>query len=330
MRIRVIGCGWYGAHISLALREQGHEVEVHESAARVFSGASGANPARLHEGFHYPRSRLTRAFCQDHKAQFMAAYGHLTRAVPVNLYAIAAGDSLVDFGTYQQVLENEVDFIPVHNPAEFGLQKVEGAVLTGERHIVIREARRFFTEQLGSSLHLNSEDGAAIRGEWDWLIDCTFCALGPIEVDRYEPCVTGLLQGPADRAVTIMDGPFPSVYPWDEAEGLSSITSAKHTPLARCETWDEARAVLDKLTDTGAKARVATMFAQMLEYWPDLQRHYKISGWKTGIRAMPRSAAAARIVDVAQVDARVIRVRAGKIDAVFQAQKLVEEILCSQ
>jgi hypothetical protein len=36
-----------------------------------------------------------------------------------------------------------------------------------------------------------------------------------------------------DKAVTIMDGPYPSLYPWDEENGICSLTSAKWTPIAK-------------------------------------------------------------------------------------------------
>ena len=145
MRIRVLGGGWYGSHISLALKRRGHDVELHEVADHLFAGASGANPARLHLGFHYPRSKLTRAACQDHQAMFMERYGFLTRSVQVNIYAVAEHDSQVDFGTYCQVLRGEVEFVNVVKPSEFGLKGVEGALLTGERHILIHRAILFFS-----------------------------------------------------------------------------------------------------------------------------------------------------------------------------------------
>jgi hypothetical protein len=88
-------------HLALALkRADGHEVEVHETRRDIFEGASGNIPARLHQGFHYPRSRLTRAACQITAEAFMARYGHLTRGVPVNIYAVAEHQSLVDFDQY--------------------------------------------------------------------------------------------------------------------------------------------------------------------------------------------------------------------------------------
>jgi hypothetical protein len=45
------------------------------------------------------------------------------------------------------------------------------------------------------------------------------------------------------------------------------------------------------------------------------------------IRAMPRSAAAARLVNVVRVGERAIRVRAGKLDAIFAAERCVMEML---
>lgn len=328
MRIRIIGGGWYGCHLAAALLEAGCRVELHEAAGRLFGGASGANPARLHKGFHYPRSRLTRAACQEHAEAFMARYGALTRAVPVNLYAVAAYDSLVDFGSYRQVLQGEVEFVTVEDPAEFGLAAVEGAILTGERHIRIDEARRHFEAALDGAVALNQPAGRLDDPSWDWTIDATFCALDAEAVDRYEPCLTALLEGPTDRAVTIMDGPFPSLYPWNEREGLSSLTSASLTPLSKtCRTWAEAKAVLDETDRRDLNGRALAMFDQMARFWPEIRDRYRVVDLRTAVRAQPRSGADARLVDVIRVGERALRVRAGKIDAVFRAEALVREII---
>lgn len=328
MKIRVLGGGWYGCHLTLALLEVGYETELHEVAGHLFSGASGGNPARLHLGFHYPRSRLTRAACQDHHSAFMQRYGQLTRAVPVNIYAIADQESLVDFGTYRQVLKGEIEYITIEKPEEFGLQNVEGALLTGERHIVIDEARKHFTEALGNHVRLNQEPGKVDDSRWDWTIDCTFCALDGQNIDRYEPCVTGLLKGETYTAVTIMDGPFPSIYPWDEKQGLNSLTSAKFTPLARCATRQEAEAILASTPKTDIAARCQSMYQQIARYWPMVE-NYSIEDCKLSIRAMPKSGSDARLVDVVRVGEKVLRVRAGKIDAILHAEQIVREMICS-
>lgn len=327
MRIRVLGAGWYGCHIGLALSEAGHDVEVHELHDHIFAGASGGIPARLHLGFHYPRSRVTRAACQEHVEAFMVRYPMLTAGVPVNLYAIAADRSLVDFDQYVRTLRGEVEFITVHEPREFGLYDVEGAILTGERHILTNVARRFFEAELVDELRLNTKPGVVDDPKWDWTIDCTFGARDAAGVDRYEPCLVLLLSGPTDRAVTIMDGPFCSLYPWDEALGLSSLSSALWTPFSKtCRTWGEANDLIQGLSATDVEVRAAAMITAMAEHYPAI-RDYKIESYRLSIRAMPLSGADTRLVDVARAGVSALRVRAGKIDAIIHAEREIKRII---
>lgn len=327
MKVRILGGGWYGCHIASALLRSGVDVELHETAAHLFAGASGGNPARLHLGFHYPRSMVTRSKCQETHRAFMAEYADLTRMIPVNVYAVAANTSLVDFGTYCRVLRGEVDFIEVERPAELGLENVEGALLTGERHIVIDSARQFFAVRLADCVRYGMESNGSGAG-FDWTIDCTFCARDSERVERYEPCVTALLRGPTDRAVTIMDGPFPSLYPWNEDGGISSLTSAKYTPLARVKSYDEARAILDSVTVAEVDARTEAMVEQIAYFWPSVRDRYEVVDQRLTIRAQPESGSDARFVDVVRVAENVLRVRAGKIDAVVHAEQLVKAALC--
>lgn len=325
MRIRILGAGIYGCHLACALIDAGHEVEVHDIADHIFAGASGNMPARLHGGQHYPRSKLTRDACNSHFAEFMAVYGHMTRAVPVNIYAVAARDSLVDFGTYCRILSDEMEFITVLKPHEFGLANVEGAILTGERHVLLDEMRRHFEREFEGRITFGVEPSRIDDPRWDWTIDATFCANTGINIDRYEPCLTLLLEGPSDKAVTIMDGPFPSLYPWDESRNLLSLTSAKLTPLGRLKTWAEARCAL--AVDGGElRLRERDMINQMAYYYPAIA-DYRVVDHRLAIRAMPQSAADARLVDIVRLGERALQVRAGKLDAIFYAEREVRRII---
>ena len=328
MKIRVLGAGFYGCHTALSLMRAGRDVEVHEIADHIFAGASGAIPARLHTGAHYPRSGVTRAACRDHHKEFMEQYGFLTRAVPVNIYAIAEGNSLVDFAQYLRTLAGEIEFLTILDPAEFGLRNVEGAIMVGERHIVTDEARAYFERELGDTVKLNTPPGDVDSKEWDWTIDCTFCANSSAGVDRYEPCLVVLLFGPTDRAVTVMDGPFPSVYPWKEAEGLSSLSSALWTPFSKtCRTWAEAKALIDGLISAEIDHQAQSMVGSMAEFYPPIREQYRIVGHRISIRAMPLSGADTRLVDVARAGERALRVRAGKIDAIIHAERLIRKMI---
>lgn len=330
MRIHILGGGWYGCHLAASLSEAGHEVTLHEKAERLFAGASGANPARLHLGFHYPRSKLTRAACQEQHAAFMGKYGHLTRAIPTNLYAIASDDSHVDFGNYTQTLRGELEFITVEDPSDFGLVGIEGAILTGERHIVIREAREYFLALLGHKIEFNSiGPGPLLDVNSDIVIDCTFCARDSMNVDRYEPCITTILEGMTDRALTIMDGPFASLYPWDERDKLLSLTSAKYTPFQRVKTYEEADSIIRGLKVDEIVERAHRMREQLAAFWPESWDRFQIVDNVFGIRAMPASGADARLVDIVKTGARQFRVRAGKIVSIFMAEQSIKGILCS-
>ncbi len=328
MKIRVLGAGFYGCHIALALMRDGHEVVVYEIADHIFAGASGAIPARLHIGCHYPRSRMTRAACLDHHKEFMAEYGFLTRPVPVNIYAIAVERSLVDFDQYLRTLQGEIQFITLHNPAEYGLRNVEGAIQVNERHVVTNEARVYFERKLGDTVRLNTPPGRVDDTGWDWTIDCTFCVNSSVGVDRYEPCLVVLLEGPTNKAVTVMDGPFPSLYPWNEDDGLCSLSSALWTPFSKeCRTWAEARALLDDLTREDIIEQAENMIASMAGFYPDIRESYEIADALLSIRAMPLSGADTRLVDVVKVGKRTLQVRAGKIDAIIHAERVVKGML---
>ena len=55
----IIGGGFYGCCLALYLRSISDRVLVVEAADRLMTRASRVNQARIHTGFHYPRSALT-------------------------------------------------------------------------------------------------------------------------------------------------------------------------------------------------------------------------------------------------------------------------------
>jgi len=326
MKIRVLGGGFYGCHIAKILLQDGYDVEVHEIKEDIFCGASGKIPARLHEGFHYPRSKRTRDACQQHLPEFMAHYSAYTREVDLNLYAIAEGSSMVDYPQYVDTLRGEVLFTEV-DPEPYGLIHVEGALATYERHIHIPSIKAHFKKLLGDCIKYDRPAGNVNSEEYDLTIDATFCANEARGIDRYEPCIVGLLEGPADIAVTIMDGPFGSLYPWDPKEGLSSLSSAKWSPFSKsCRTWNEAKAILDSLTMRDMDAQLRGMFNDLAYYYPALEG-YTPCGAMLSIRAMPLSGADSRLIDVIRVGTRSLRVRAGKIDAICHATDIIKRMM---
>jgi len=257
----------------------------------------------------------------------MERYGDFTHSVAVNIYAIAEYESLMDFGTFRQVLKAEIELITIDRPSEFGLFNVEGAILTGERHILVDKLRDYFIKELDGHIQLNASLSVADDPIWDAVVDCTFCSHDAINIDRFEACLTVLLEGPVDRSVTIMDGKFPSLYVWDEERNLCSLTSAKWTPLATYQTWQQARHFLNKCPTELIEKHAKAMFSQMEFFYPRIRDEYRIVDYRTAIRALPRSAADARLCEVIRVGERGIRIRAGKLDAIFHAEREVKRLL---
>ncbi|MER9768889.1 hypothetical protein NKJ09_22815 [Mesorhizobium sp. M0189] len=329
MKIRVLGAGWFGCSVGLSLIAGGHDVEIHESSGRIFNGASGNIPARLHLGApHYPRSSVTQKACQEHQAEFLARYGQFTRSIPVNIYAVARDHSLIDFGTYTRILRDQVEFLTLYDPAEFGLTYVEGGVMLGERHIVVDDAKAFFAKELDGAIKFNTPIGEVDSNDYDLTVDCSFCANDGAGVDRYEPCLVVLLKGPTDKSVTIVDGPFPSLYVWNEDLGLSSLSSAKWTPFSKtCKTWGEAKALLDGLSAADIERQAQFMISDMAGFYPAVRDLYRVEDYRLSIRAMPLSGSDSRLVDVVRVGERALRVRAGKIDAVIQAERIIKGMI---
>lgn len=56
MRIAVVGAGLFGSTAAVELARAGHQVDLYDRHRTIMSGASLANCARLHMGYHYPRA----------------------------------------------------------------------------------------------------------------------------------------------------------------------------------------------------------------------------------------------------------------------------------
>jgi hypothetical protein len=251
----------------------------------------------------------------------MHHYGDFTRGIQTNIYAIAKYDSMVDYANYVQVLKGEIQFIEIENPVEFGLINVEGAILTGERHILINKVREYFAEKLQNIVEYNTLPPKEF-GKDDILIDCTFCALDAHDIDRYEPCITHIYEGDWTKAVTIMDGQFPSIYPHYEPNTVS-LTSAKFTPISKtCKTYKEAQTGLNQITQEDVIKHAEKSSGLMREYYPSFAEYKRLDSL-LAIRAMPRSGADSRIWKLEKKADNHLIVRAGKIDAIFDAADAV-------
>jgi hypothetical protein len=330
MRIIVVGAGWYGCHIASALLEAGHDVVVADAAPVPLAGASGNNQFRLHMGLHYPRSLLTRQQTLDGYHRFLQRYPELTTDIPHNLYAVDARDSLLDFGTFCQVMGASA--IPVEPVAaeSFGLRQVEGVVRCEEKSLLTENARRHFRKELGAALQLGRRieqvepraDHLRVDGEqFDALINTTWFAFRPtprLREQWYEPTVLFYYQTPrSDLAITVMDGPFCSIYPC--GDGRVTLSSVPFTPLGRFADAAAAHHRLDTITTAEIDALRHAMEEQARRYYPAFDDIFTFDGVQRSVKTKLPTGSEARPCFIDQVE-REIWVFSGKIDTVFAAE----------
>jgi glycine/D-amino acid oxidase-like deaminating enzyme len=91
----VIGGGVFGAWLALDLARRGQSVVLLEREAGLLQRASLNNQARIHNGYHYPRSILTGLRSRVDSARFRAEFSDCVDATFTMLYAVARRGSNV-------------------------------------------------------------------------------------------------------------------------------------------------------------------------------------------------------------------------------------------
>ena len=85
----IVGGGFYGARLARMLRERGGRVLLVERESRLLGRASLRNQARVHNGYHYPRSILTSLRSRLNYARFLTEYADCVDESFTHYYAIA-------------------------------------------------------------------------------------------------------------------------------------------------------------------------------------------------------------------------------------------------
>lgn len=331
-RIAIIGAGWYGCHIGLALQALGMEVDIFERAHRPFHYASGNNQFRLHQGFHYARHHGTRMQSRDGFIRFMERYPTLSADVQENIYAVPRDSSLMDFNTYKLIMVSSgLNFVELAERPDL-LIDIEGMVHTHERVILIDRARRYFGDKLSRALHLNTPvesvtdltNGVLVNGaRYDYAIDATWGHRGGLPMPViYEPTLL-LYYEARERvpAITLVDGPLCSVYPTEDP-AIYTLSSVPHTPLGRFDDADAASHCRDNVTAEQVDAKRQAMEAQISINMPGFRDRFRFMGIQLAIKTKPIGNFDDRSCHVSR-HGRSFVVMSGKIDTIFFATERI-------
>ena len=97
----VVGGGFYGCAVAEWFRSLGGSVLLAESEPALFACASFVNQARIHNGYHYPRSLLTALRSRINAPRFLDDYQDCVDQTFVKVYAIGRSFSKVNAAQFK-------------------------------------------------------------------------------------------------------------------------------------------------------------------------------------------------------------------------------------
>jgi glycine/D-amino acid oxidase-like deaminating enzyme len=301
----VIGGGFYGCEIALFLRRHGFgRVRLVEREPALLTRASYANQARVHNGYHYPRSFVTAWRSHQSFARFVADYHFAIRSDFVQLYAVARHRSKVTPTQYQHFMRDiGAPFAPARPEyrALFDPRTVAAIYETEECAFDAAHLRTHFSRALptaGIQTSLGTElvrvlpDGGKVIAELRsptgtervaacWLLNCTYARAnftvgqpGQLQTPlKHEVAEIALITAPdelTDLGVTLMDGPFFSCMPFP-AGNCHSLSHMRYTPHGAQGDNTGAKDPLRALEDGPPVSRAHLMVADAARYLPCLR-----------------------------------------------------------
>lgn len=254
----IIGAGLYGLYSALYCGKKGQNVLVLEYDDAPFKRATYINQARVHMGYHYPRSFSTAIKSAGYFNRFNEDYGFSVHSKFAQVYATSAEYSwtaAVEFKEFCKHAKIRCEEIPV--TTYFNEGACDGAFLTEEYTYDAMILRDYFVEEIAKYPNITIKYSQRIsRIEKDsknfcittqyadyesgFVLNATYGSVNqiismadyePFDI-KYELCeiilcnVNERLKG---AGITVMDGPFFSIMPFGKT-GYHSLTTVTRTP----------------------------------------------------------------------------------------------------
>lgn len=360
--VAVIGGGFYGCCLAVHLRQRFPRVVLFERESALMMRASRVNQARLHNGYHYPRSFLTAARSHANLEVFRRQYPGGVESGFRHFYGIARNDSKVGRRHFERLVRTigmSLRAPPDKLLRLFDQRRIEAVYEVEEpafnvdalREIMIRQLSQAGIDvRLGTGVRrvdgaggglpvVETETGPAITA--DWVFNCTYAGLNRLGAEdpadnpglAHQLAEVALIEPPEelrDIGVTIMDGPFFSVMPFP-SERLHSLTHVRYTPHMK---WTEAaNPGLDPAVLGGPSARMSHfpwMVRDAARYMPAMARarHVKsLYDVKTLVTGTQIDDSRPILFHQNNKNARIISILGSKIDNIFDVYEYVARVL---
>lgn len=301
----IIGGGFYGAVIAIYLaKTRGlSRVFLLEREPKLMIRASYNNQARVHNGYHYPRSFTTAFRSRVNSPRFVRDWPQAVKCDFTSVYAIARRNSKVTAKQFERFCHEIGAKI---KPADAGLKRIFEPRLIEDVFLVeeyafdstrltewavkeLREASveiHYSTRALAISRSLDdkslivatqSKSGNTSSIKCRYVFNCTYSGLNQFSGDfpgtqmslTQEITEMAIMQAPEvlkDIGVTVMDGPFFSIMPFP-ARGLHTLSHVRYTPHFN---WKDEHGIdpYKKLEEYDRATRVDRMLRDVGRYLP--------------------------------------------------------------
>lgn len=296
----VIGGGFFGCKMSLYLKKHLDRVLILEKGSNLLQRASYANQARVHNGYHYPRSILTALRSRVNFPKFVNEYQECIDSTFDKYYAIAK--------IFSKVTANQFKFFcsridaPLETASKevkklFNNTLIEEVFHTKEyafNAVKLRERILDELEEAGVEVQLNSnvvklqdtgDLGIEVLSSEDsynrvtakYVFNCTYSAINEILLTsglptiplKYELAEMALVEVPEPLkylGITVMCGPFFSIMPFP-SRGLHTLSHVRYTPH---NYWQDTEDFCVETSNNSSKIARRTNYPYMIR---DVERY---------------------------------------------------------
>lgn len=273
----IIGAGLYGLYSALFCGEKGQSVLVLECDPTPFRRATYINQARVHQGYHYPRSISTAMKSAGYFERFNKDYGFCINREFNKVYATSSEYSWSNGEQFKKFCEAaKIPCEELRADKFFKNKMCDGAFLTREYTYDAMILKDYFLEKIALYKNVEIQYGVEIANieklqdvyeiqmadgkkyQTGFLLNATYAATNQI-LDmlgyekfgiKYELCEIILCEVNdklKEYGFTVMDGPFFSIMPFGKTKyhSLTAVTFTPHTtsydslPTFECQKKSE-------------------------------------------------------------------------------------------
>ena len=260
----IIGAGLYGLYSACFSGSGGGKIIVLEFDDAPFKRATYINQARVHNGYHYPRSYSTAIKSAHYFKRFNDDYGFSVLTKFNQVYATSSEFSWSDAKQFQKFCAAaQIKCDEVAPTKYFKEGYCDGAFLTEEYTYDAQILKKYFLEKISALPNVEIQYGARIQSiqnngkEYEielangkkfkssFVLNATYASVNQIQnmlgfdhfKIKYELCeiiLCNVNDKLRDTGLTVMDGPFFSIMPFGKT-GYHSLTAVTFTPHKACK-----------------------------------------------------------------------------------------------